>query len=193
MVLKTRERLIEVARQLFTNKGIENTTMNDIANASDKGRRTIYTYFKNKREIYNAVIEQESEQLVSKLREISLIEVNPTEKLRNFLVLRFEMLNDTLTRQDSFRALFNREAKRVDRIRKLVSSKEIEILKSILDEGVAKLEFRPEQANRLIPLTQILLQGVDYSIFKGSIIEADCDGRITNENIIDFILEGIKL
>ena len=45
MVLKTRERLIEVARQLFTNKGIENTTMNDIANASDKGRRTIYTYF----------------------------------------------------------------------------------------------------------------------------------------------------
>ena len=51
MVLKTREKLIEVARQLFVNKGIENTTMNDIANASDKGRRTIYTYFKNKKEV----------------------------------------------------------------------------------------------------------------------------------------------
>ena len=51
MVTKTRDKLIEVARQLFVHKGIENTTMNDIANASDKGRRTIYTYFKNKKEI----------------------------------------------------------------------------------------------------------------------------------------------
>lgn len=49
MVSKTRDKLIEVARQLFTNKGVENTTMNDIAAASEKGRRTIYTYFKSKR------------------------------------------------------------------------------------------------------------------------------------------------
>jgi AcrR family transcriptional regulator len=56
MVLKTRDKLIEVARQLFATKGEENTTMNDIAVASEKGRRTIYTYFKNKREILNAVV-----------------------------------------------------------------------------------------------------------------------------------------
>ncbi len=69
MVSKTREKLIEVARQLFVHKGLDNTTMNDIANASDKGRRTIYTYFKSKREIYNAVIERESDLRVSRLRE----------------------------------------------------------------------------------------------------------------------------
>ena len=69
MVSKTRERLIEVARQLFLKKGVENTTMNDIATASEKGRRTIYTYFKNKREIFNAVIEQQSELIIGELRE----------------------------------------------------------------------------------------------------------------------------
>ena len=68
MVKKTREKFIEVARQLFARKGVENTTMNDIASASDKGRRTIYTYFKSKREIFNAVIDNESEQLLVKLR-----------------------------------------------------------------------------------------------------------------------------
>lgn len=36
MVSKTRDKLIEVARQLFTKKGVENTTMNDIAAASEK-------------------------------------------------------------------------------------------------------------------------------------------------------------
>lgn len=39
MASKTREKLIEVARQLFAHKGIENTTMSDIATASEKGRR----------------------------------------------------------------------------------------------------------------------------------------------------------
>ena len=77
MAIKTREKLIEVARQLFARKGIENTTMNDIANASEKGRRTIYTYFKNKREIYNAVVEKESEQLVTRLREVLATDLKP--------------------------------------------------------------------------------------------------------------------
>ena len=40
---KTREMLVDVARQLFAKSGLENTTMNDIAVASRKGRRTLYT------------------------------------------------------------------------------------------------------------------------------------------------------
>ncbi|MDE6098975.1 MAG: TetR family transcriptional regulator, partial [Muribaculaceae bacterium] len=68
MVIKTREKLIEVAKQLFMHKGLENTTMNDIATASDKGRRTVYTSFRNKKEIYNAVIESEAEKMTSQLK-----------------------------------------------------------------------------------------------------------------------------
>ena len=49
MASKTRDKLIEVARQLFAHKGVAHTTMNDIASASSKGRRTIYTYFRNKK------------------------------------------------------------------------------------------------------------------------------------------------
>lgn len=51
-VSKTRTRLVDVARGLFAKQGLENTTMNDIAVASGKGRRTLYTYFKNKEDIY---------------------------------------------------------------------------------------------------------------------------------------------
>ena len=51
-VSKTRQKLVDVARQLFAKNGLESTTMNDIATASGKGRRTLYTYFKSKEEIY---------------------------------------------------------------------------------------------------------------------------------------------
>ena len=45
-VSKTRAKLVDVARQLFAKNGVDDTTMNDIAVASKKGRRTLYTYFK---------------------------------------------------------------------------------------------------------------------------------------------------
>ena len=67
-VSKTRLKLVEVARILFAKNGLENTTMNDIAVASKKGRRTLYTYFKNKEELYYAVIETELERSLRKCR-----------------------------------------------------------------------------------------------------------------------------
>jgi AcrR family transcriptional regulator len=58
-ISKTRQMLVDVARQLFAKSGKNNVTMNDIATASQKGRRTLYTYFKNKNDIYLAVIDRE--------------------------------------------------------------------------------------------------------------------------------------
>ena len=88
MVSKTRDRLIEVARQLFARKGVENTTMLDIAAASDRGRRTLYTYFRNKREIHQAVIEREGEQAVARERAVQLSDLTAREKLRSILFAR---------------------------------------------------------------------------------------------------------
>ena len=50
-ISKTRQKLVDVARQLFAKNGLENTTMNDIAVQSGKGRRTLYTYFRSKEEV----------------------------------------------------------------------------------------------------------------------------------------------
>ena len=61
-ISKTRQKLVDVARQLFAKNGIANTTMNDIAVASGKGRRTLYTYFSRKEDVYYAVIESELER-----------------------------------------------------------------------------------------------------------------------------------
>lgn len=96
MVIKTREKLIDVARQLFAHNGIENTTMSDIANASDKGRRTIYTYFKSKKEIYNAVIERESEQLVARLRNVTKSNLSPVDKMKEFVGLRVDVIIEAI-------------------------------------------------------------------------------------------------
>ena len=97
-ISKTRQKLVDVARQLFAKNGIANTTMNDIAKTSGKGRRTLYTYFKSKDDVYYAVIESELERLSDKLDEVAIAHnrlLNHTEmriyKLYN-LVLRTDFL-----------------------------------------------------------------------------------------------------
>jgi AcrR family transcriptional regulator len=190
MASKTREKLIEVARQLFAHKGIENTTMSDIANASDKGRRTIYTYFKNKREIYNAVIEKESEQLVSRLREIFMCDMDIVDKLMRFIDVRIDIAEDTIRREREspvLRALLVRDVRRVERIRSLAVEKELEMLHALIDEGVAKGAFTRKNINDAYVAMVMMFQGIELSIMRNNFatygINAD-DIRTQVKNVV---------
>lgn len=99
--------------------------MNDIASASDKGRRTIYTYFKNKRDIFNAVIEQETDKLMETLRMILDKPISPAEKLSMYIECRFETMREIVSRNGSLKAGFFRDVRKVDRARKLVSQRKL--------------------------------------------------------------------
>ena len=80
----TKLMLIEVARQLFAEHGKKAVTMNDIAEASHKGRRTLYTYFKSKEDIYMAVVEAELEMLSKAMEQVVLKPISPDTFLKNY-------------------------------------------------------------------------------------------------------------
>ena len=160
-MLKTRNKLIDIARQLFAHKGIENTTMNDIAIAAKKGRRTIYTYFKNKRDIYNAVIESESGIVLKRLSEIVDLPLPADQKLMEFIFQRFDAMKDLVYRNGSLRADFFRDVRKVERARKTTSPKEIKMLESILREGVESGIFRIKHTDKMAMVMLLCLQGLD--------------------------------
>lgn len=191
MVLKTREKLIEVARQLFVHKGLENTTMNDIANASDKGRRTIYTYFRNKKEIYNAVLEHESDMMVSKLREIAMSADEPVVQLTKFLALRLEQGRTIVTTYTTIKNLFKFDVKRMDRIRRLVHDKEVSLLNIILDRGVDDGSFDAGRVTLLRGFVVKCLQCFDFDgIGDAARLE---NSRQANNDFINFIISDISV
>lgn len=191
MVSKTREKLIEVARQLFAHKGVENTTMNDIASASEKGRRTIYTYFKSKRDIYNAVVKNESELIVERLSVIPAQDVSPEEKLMNFIFVRFEAIKELVTRNGSLRAGFFRDVRKVERARRGTLSQECSVLMSILKEGVEKGAFSIKHIDKTARVMLLCLQGLDVPYVRDSFAEMDIEKNKLCEYIHDFILNGI--
>lgn len=61
---------MDVASGLFATAGLRRTTMETIAAAAGRGRRTVYMYFKNKAEIYDAVVEAEIRHVTAPLAEL---------------------------------------------------------------------------------------------------------------------------
>ena len=140
-VSKTKAKLVDVARQLFAKMGVENTTMNDIALASKKGRRTLYTYFKSKDEIYLAVVESELDILSDMMKRVAEKNISPDEKLLELIYTRLDAVKEVVYRNGTLRANFFRDIWRVEKVRKKFDAKEIQFFKAVLLEGQAKGVF----------------------------------------------------
>ena len=64
-----RENILNAAKSLFETKGIEHTTMDDIAEYADYSKSTIYVYFRSKEDIYNSILNEYMEKLVEEITE----------------------------------------------------------------------------------------------------------------------------
>lgn len=160
-VSKTRHLLIEVARELFAQKGLEATTMNDIAAASKKGRRTLYTYFRNKEEIYSAVIETELELLSEKLDQVASSNQHPDEKMVSLIYTHLNQIKEAVARNGSLRAEFFRNILLVERVRRAFDVEEIHILRRIIAEGIGMGMFHVENVNLMADIIHYAIKGIE--------------------------------
>lgn len=160
-ITKTRQKLLEVARELFAHKGLEATTMNDIAAASGRGRRTLYTYFRNKEEIYYAVIEEELERLSEKMDEVAVMDVEPEEKIFTLIYTHLSIIRDTVARNGTLRAEFFRNIWMVEKVRKSFDVEEHRILQKVLQEGVDKGRFRIENVGLMADIVYYSVKGLE--------------------------------
>lgn len=166
-ISKTRQRLVDVARQLFAKNGLENTTMNDIAVASDKGRRTLYTYFKNKEDVYYAVIESELERLSDKMDEVAAKRIRPQDKVIELIYTHLSMIKETVVRNGNLRAEFFRNIWMVEKVRKNFDEDEMELFRKVFAEGKADGEFDIENVDLVADITHYCVKGLEVPYIYG--------------------------
>lgn len=166
--------------------------MNDIAAASDKGRRTIYTYFKSKREIFNAVIETETDDLLRNLRMIVAKPISPEQKLYEYVETRLETMREIVSRNGSLRAGFFRDVRKVDRARAVISKKEISMLINILQEGVDCGDFEIPNVKDWAILITNAIHGIDVPYIRNSLSEYGIGKEDVKRMMTELVLKGIK-
>ncbi len=186
---KTRDLLVDVARKLFAEHGRDNVTMNEIALVAGKGRRTVYTYFRNKDEVYLAVIENELNLLIDRSKKVIISSLSPARKLEEYIFVRFEAIKEAVSRNGSLRSDFFRNIYEVEKARRPIDVREIRMLKQIFDEGVAVGEFRLNNTQWVAMMFLYALKGLEAPYIKENIGNYI---RSHRSQIMSIIFSGIK-
>jgi TetR/AcrR family acrAB operon transcriptional repressor len=98
--LATRESLLDAAEHLFQARGVSRTSLNDIATEAGTTRGAIYWHFKDKADLFNAMMERVTMPLECSLASSAQATADPLHALRDAMLgaLR-QTANDEQTRR----------------------------------------------------------------------------------------------
>ena len=147
MRANSKHQIIEAAGVIFERYGFKKTTMDDIAYAAGKGKSSLYYYFKNKEQVFEAVVAHEAEHLVNEINTSISSSKTAIEKLRSYVTIRMKRFvqrgNLATALNDNFLATFSF----IEKIRNNYRDFEIEMISEIIKEGIDNKEFKPVDSN----------------------------------------------
>ncbi len=192
-ISKTKLQVIEVARQLFARFGVQRTTMNDIADAAKKGRRTLYTYFKSKEAVVDAVIDTELKKLWREIEIAQRLNIGAEDKFFNLIRVHLDTMKMLVLRNGSLRAEFFRDIWFVEKARHSFDRYERRVITKILEQGVEQGVFLIPNCQTMAFLLQNAIKGMEVPFICGHISpDKTASFELIQQNMQHLILRGIK-
>lgn len=147
--LATRHRLLDAAERVFAEKGVSRTSLHDIAQAAGVSRGAIYWHFKNKADLFNAMMERTTLPLEDSLHQIGHDpELDPLHELQRAVMDTMRKI----TSDERTRRVFEVATLKVEYVDELMVVK-ARHLQCYVD-GVAQMErsLREAALRRAVPL-----------------------------------------
>lgn len=144
--LRQRQEILDVALQLFSEKGYHNVSMHEIAKEAEFAIGTLYKFFRNKEDLYQALILQLSDRFHGALKAVVQRDAEEVETLREYVRIKGELFRNNApairlyfaeTRGVKFNVMAGVEQEIRKRYRTTLSS-----LGSVFERGMNRKRFR---------------------------------------------------
>lgn len=144
MITDKKEHIINVAIELFAEKGFEGTSIRDLAAKADVNIAMVNYYFGSKDKLFEAMVEHKSTYMKERLEEISN-DKKKTEIQKIDAVV--EIYVNRILSQHHYHRLIHQEIMLQQREgvhKSIISmfSKNLQIIKNIIDQGIKKKVFK---------------------------------------------------
>jgi len=155
---QTKKKILEIAFNLFGEKGYEDVVMQDIIDVTGFSRGAVYHHFKNKNEIMQAVISELFEQdmlFFSEIMEVDLDAITRIDKLVDYIVnseAKREMAYGMWSRKNNMLLYAN-----VTNTIRFAAPAISKIIEQGISEGVFNTEYSNEAAEIIMLLFNIWL------------------------------------
>ncbi|MEN6311062.1 MAG: helix-turn-helix domain-containing protein [Acidobacteriota bacterium] len=183
-----RASIVKAAESLYQRWGILKTTMEDIAREAGKGKSTLYYYFKNKDEVFEAVAMAQAERISLKVREEVAKKKTAKEKLLTYVYTSFLETRKAVTLFDIARGEIKANKKIFQNILKKYGAWEEETLEEILNLGSQRNEFRSigsHDVKDTVKAIMAVLRSLTIDIF------IDNDDKQLIDLVIELMAEGL--
>lgn len=193
---KVKSEIIETARGLIQQYGINKVTMQDIAKKAGKGKSTLYYYFKKKEEILDAVIEEEMNNFFLSYKKAVEAESEFHAKLKVYISSKIKSI---LYQREKYKFLMNNDVHYFDfntyfkKMRFLYDDKEIELVKSIFKCGIEanildKSKLEGDKGQLTAEVLVIAVRGIEMEVF---VQEKFKNSKKITDLMVELLLNGI--
>lgn len=143
---KRRIEIINAARKVFSSKGFNSATMEEIATEAELSPGTLYLYFKNKEELHTSLSIEILRHLADEIQKVVADEISVEEKIVRF--------------RDVFIGVYDYDPNILINLFHLQSG---ETLKNLSDEVLEQIKTHSIMAHGAI--TSIIKEGIEQGIF----------------------------
>jgi len=148
-----RQEMLEAALDLFSEKGYHNVSMHEIAQKADFAIGTMYKFFKNKEDLYKALIMSRADKFHAVLNAALDAGEDEFEKITNFIVAKGRLFRDNIKMvrlyfAETRGASFNLKAGLDTDLRNMYQES-LQRLAAVFESGFRKKLFRQFDAHSL--------------------------------------------
>ncbi|PIE61419.1 MAG: TetR family transcriptional regulator [Desulfobacterales bacterium] len=195
---RRRQEILSAARDVFSRKGFNSTTMEEIASRAELSPGTLYLYFKNKEELHTFLSIDILASLGAEISKVVEEEISVEKKIEKFLDVFIDVYNRdssiliNLFHLQSGETLNNLSEEVMDQL-KTYSRKAHQAIIAVVKEGINKGIFQDEHP--------VALADVVWATYSGVVLWVDSKRQINDEKdfvkptlrtAFDIILKGLK-
>jgi len=136
-----KNRIIEVAQDIFKKYGFRKSTMDEIAEATGKSKSTLYHYFKSKEDVFAAVIEKESYTMFKELNKIITANIDSKTKIKKYVTTRMDLIDELANLYSAIKSDYLNHFNFIQKYRTKYDEYELLFIEQILQDGINKKEF----------------------------------------------------
>lgn len=133
--------ILEAAGLVFQKWGLNKTTMEDIAQQAGKGKSSLYYYYESKEAIFETVIMNEFDKILSTAKKNIQILDSAKDQLKKYIVFSLTEIKNTAMIYTIVRNELKKNKAFIEKIRDTFEATEIAFVKSILIKGIQSKEF----------------------------------------------------
>ncbi|MBK7227747.1 MAG: uroporphyrinogen-III synthase [Ignavibacteriales bacterium] len=186
---KKRERMLEVAAELFSKKNYHEVMMDDVARLTDVAKGTVYNYFSSKEELYFTIMSSKLGHLNLSLKTKIASEISVIDSLHIYTIQLYMFMmkyqNFFLMYQKEY---LNAKNEFCDELRSM--NEELKsILSNVIYKGKRENHFRDVEENFAV---QLVLGSIFGAVQRGVENKYSGDKLVEErEKLFDFILHGL--